>query len=295
MSYNHIFHLFLLILIFPISNSYEVTLKVIAKDYIKGIYLNSIPIVEYNNYIKKTNLSFSINYDEIIRIDILNLGGNYGLSASLEFNNNGNKKEIYSTNEYWLWKNNDTRFTDIFPYIDDSTLNEFTQAKLIGGINKNNENYSSKIYSYELSVIKNIKCINEKFSYIHNNILEIPLKNYIKTKEKNLDDIIFKIKNEFKGEIYDENNNKIINGKEYKINKLIYSTKYYNILDIISYSLTYDSTIINCEFKIYTCSQICKSCSINNLNNIICNTYCDKGKYFNGSECVNIPKNKYYN
>jgi len=294
MSHNFIFYLFLTILIFPKSNSYNVTLKIIAKDYIKGIYLNNIPLIKYNNYINQTSLSFSMNYDEIIRIDILNIFGNYGLSASLEFNN-GNKKEIYSTNEYWLWKNNDTRYNNNYPYMEDSNLYGFTNAKLIGGINRNDSHFLSKIYSYELSIIRSIKCINQQFGYIHNNILEILLKDYIKTKIKNINDIIFKIKNEFKGIIYDENNNKIIKGNEYKINKLIYSTEYYNSLDIIKYSLKYNSTTVNCEFKIYTCSQICKSCNIDNLNNIICNIPCEKGKYFNGNECVNIPEKKYYN
>ena len=100
--------LFFLFLMLSLIKSYEGNLKIYVKDYINDIIIDNITQNSisyfYSNEIKEIELNITIDYGSLIEIEISNYDLDYGLSYVLTFNN-----KIYSTNETFLWKNNDTR------------------------------------------------------------------------------------------------------------------------------------------------------------------------------------------
>ncbi len=147
--------------------SYEGNLKIYVKDYINNIIIDNITQNStsyfYSNEIKEIELNISIDYGSIIEIEISNYDLDYGLSSVLIFNN-----KTYSTNETFLWKNNDTRNEDNFLLID-TNLNNFTNSYLIGGYDERPSYFTDIRYSYYLytmEIIYIINCLNEDYQLI---------------------------------------------------------------------------------------------------------------------------------
>ena len=239
-----------------ISKTFMATLLLHADDYIDDIIIdgksldNGINFID--NYYHDINRTFELFYDSILKIQISNKEREYGIAATLSFNN-GEKEEIYKTDEYWLWKTNDTRYQNNFPYINNYENNG---KALIIGYNDDihsdypdeDHRYSSYLYTFVVTGI--VRCENFRALKIKvGDTYDINLPDSIKTKAQHKNEVLFKILNEFKGKIYDENNNEIKMGIEYNVINLKYTTEKYNTLDTIKYSLTYDFTTVKCEIQ----------------------------------------------
>ena len=287
---------FFIIFILPITNSYIANLQLYVKDFIDSIYLDDNLLYirdDFNNknYIEKI---FNINYGNNIIIKISSKGGEYGISAILKFFN-GEKEEIISLNDYW--KKNDNHYSINYPFNSNFNLSKFSIMNYTNNINDylsiKNQNYYSYIYNLSLSEIVN--CENSDIFFVDvGEVYEIDLSKLISTKIKSNNELIINIESDFKGIIQGENNINISKGIDYKDQKFIYATKYYNHLDIIYYSLKYHSLKSSkCKFGFYTCPQKCSKCILNNKNKIKCIE--ESKKLLNLMKKINNPNKKYYN
>ena len=295
------------LIIFPIIITFEATLKIYADDYIDSITVDYIQKTEHSLKNKRENsieINFEVFYDSIIEIQISNYKEYFGIAAKLTFNN-GIKEEIYSTNDTWLWKINDTRgFDQNYNY----TQQGFTESSIIGSYDEKKDHcIRCHSYLYTLIITGIVRCynINEILVKVGEE-KGINLPDLISTKAEKKSDVYFKIVSDFKGKIYGENGEEIKKNIEYNVQRLKYITEYYNNLDILEYKLTYDSTTISeCKIELYSCSQICKRCELDN-SIIKCEENCnddddddddddDYEYYYDNYQCIKIPNGKYYN
>ena len=92
--------------------AFEAQLVILVDDYLEYVIVDdqNKNLDNYQQTEAKTYSSnININYGSIIKITLSNYDGDFGLSAKLSFHN-GKENEIYSTNDSYLWKINDTRF-----------------------------------------------------------------------------------------------------------------------------------------------------------------------------------------
>lgn len=145
---------FLQIIIFIIIiikiESFEAQLTIVVDDYLENVRIDSRNknLGNYQtNEIKEYDSKVEVEYGSKVEITLSNYDGEYGLSAKLVFFN-GKENEIYSTNDSFLWKVNDSRCDNNYPIYKDYTCNNISNSYKIGATDNRPQNYPYVRFTY---------------------------------------------------------------------------------------------------------------------------------------------------
>ena len=130
--------------------AFEAQLVILVDDYLEYVIVDdqNKNLDNYQQTEAKTYSSnININYGSIIKITLSNYDGDFGLSAKLSFHN-GKENEIYSTNDSYLWKINDTRCENNYPVNKDYTCSDIANSYIIGAVDARPPDYHNIRYTY---------------------------------------------------------------------------------------------------------------------------------------------------
>ena len=246
---------FLQIIIFIIIiikiESFEAQLTIVVDDYLENVRIDSRNknLGNYQtNEIKEYDSKVEVEYGSKVEITLSNYDGEYGLSAKLVFFN-GKENEIYSTNDSFLWKVNDSRCDNNYPIYKDYTCNNISNSYKIGATDNRPQNYYDvrfTYYTFTLNIYGYAFCknTNNNRNIKPDEYYFIDFENLIFTKLQSKNG--FKVKFEHTGTLgtlYDSNNQKVQKNILYDIYNLKYKIQFTSLSSHIEYHIVYDSYI----------------------------------------------------
>ena len=282
--------------------AFEAQLVILVDDYLEYVIVDdqNKNLDNYQQTEAKTYSSnININYGSIIKITLSNYDGDFGLSAKLSFHN-GKENEIYSTNDSYLWKINDTRCENNYPVNKDYTCSDIANSYIIGAVDARPPDYHNiryTYYTYILNIYGFAFCKNEKNkrNIKAGELFNLDVESLIYTKLQTKTG--FQIKFEYIDSLLilkDSNNIEVQQNTLYDINGLKYQMNL-NGSSYFEYYIVYGTyNSPKCTLTFFTCSNSCDSCRGSSPTEC-----CESNQFYNFKkdnceEIPHVPEGKYY-